>query len=72
QHASLGSGKIIMSGTNNAGPGGTYHELASTNLLLALTNWTVFTNGSFDAKGNFSITNTIGTNQQQFYILRVP
>jgi hypothetical protein len=72
QHASLSSGKFILSGTNNAGPGGTYHELTSTNVQLALTNWTVLTNGSFDAKGNFSITNAIGTNQRQFYLLRVP
>jgi hypothetical protein len=46
--------------------------LTSTNVQLALTNWTVLTNGSFDAKGNFSITNAIGTNQRQFYLLRVP
>jgi hypothetical protein len=72
QHASLGSGKIILSGTNNTGPGGTYHELTSTNLQLALTNWTVLTNGSFDPKGGFVITNAIGTNQRQFYRLLVP
>ena len=72
QHDLISGGHFIMSGTNNAGAGGTYHELTSTNLLSATTNWTVLTNGSFDAKGNFMITNSIRTNQQQFYMLRVP
>ena len=71
-HFSLSGGKFILSGTNNAGSGGTYHELTSTNLQLALTNWTVLTNGSFDAKGNFSITNAIGTNRGLFFMMRVP
>jgi hypothetical protein len=48
------SGQVIFGGTNNNGTGGTYtcHMLASTNLALSLTNWTVPTNGSFDASGN--------------------
>ena len=71
----VGSGQLIISGTNNAGAseaGGGYHVLTSTNLALALTNWTVLTNGSFDASGNFSSTNLLGTNSPAFYILRVP
>ncbi len=72
QHVAMSGGNIIISGTNNSGPGGTYHLLASTNLLLSRTNWTVLTNGSFDGNGNFLFTNAIGTNPQQFYILRVP
>jgi hypothetical protein len=72
QHDLISSGHFIMSGTNNAGPGGTYHVLTSTNLLLARTNWPVLTNGSFDSTGKFSFTNAIGTNPWQFYMLRVP
>jgi hypothetical protein len=72
QHAALSNGQIILSGTNNTGPGGTYHQLTSTNLQLALANWTVLTNGNFDAQGNFAITNAIGTNPSQFYMLRAP
>jgi hypothetical protein len=70
---SASGGNFIASGTNNTGPGGTYHVMVSTNLLLPRTNWTVSTNGSFDSNGNFSFTNTISiTNPEMFYILRVP
>jgi hypothetical protein len=65
-------GNFIMTGTNNLGPGGSYHVLASTNLLLPLMNWTVVTNGNFDSNGKFSVTNTVGTNSRLFYLLRVP
>jgi hypothetical protein len=72
QHTSLSGGNFIMSGTNNSGPGGTYHVLTSTNLLLARTNWTVLTNGNFDINGKFSFTNAIGTNLRRYYTLQVP
>jgi hypothetical protein len=65
-------GNFIMTGTNNLGPGGAYHVLVSTNLLLPLTNWTVLANGNFDSNGKFSFTNPVGTNSRQFYLLRVP
>ena len=71
----VGGGQVVISGTNNvgaSGAGGGYHVLTSTNLTLALMNWTVLTNGSFDASGNFASTNSVGTNSQQFYIIRVP
>ena len=66
-------GNFVASGTNNSGPGGTYHVMASTNLLVPMTNWTVLTNGSFDGSGNFIFTNVISnTNSMMFYRLRVP
>ena len=71
----ISGSQVIISGTNNvgsAGAGGGYHVLSSTNVALTLTNWTVLTNGSFDASGNFSSTNATGTTGAQFYILRVP
>jgi hypothetical protein len=68
---SLSGGNVVLSGTNNGGSG-TYHVLTSTNISLPLTNWAVLTNGSFNGGGNFSSTNTMGTNGQQFYILQVP
>lgn len=67
-----GGGQIVISGTNNNGAGGTYKVLSATNLTLPLTNWTLLTNGSFDANGNFFSTNSAGTNSQRFYILQVP
>ena len=73
QHVGHSGGSLVMSGTNNSGPGGTYHVLISTNLALPSTNWGVLTNGSFDAKGNFSVTNAIApANAQLFFRLRVP
>ena len=69
---SISGGQIVISGTNNNGPGGTYEVLTSTNVAVPLSNWAVLTNSSFDADGNFSSTNATGTNNQQFYILRVP
>lgn len=69
----VAGGNFIMSGTNDGGVGGTYHVLASTNLLLPLTNWTVLASNSFNSLGNFSFTNTISsTNAGKFYILREP
>jgi hypothetical protein len=72
QHVAENGGNFIMTGTNNLGPGGAYHVLASTNLLLPLTNWAVLANGNFDSNGKFSFTNPVGTNSRQFYLLRVP
>lgn len=64
-------GNIVINGTNNNGPGGTW-TLLGTNLLASpLTNWPVITNGTFDASGNISVTNPIGTDRE-FFILRVP
>ena len=72
QHVTLSGGNIILSGTNNGAPDGTYHVLTTTNLLLPQTNWTVLAGGSFDTAGRFWFTNAIATNTWQFYSLRVP
>jgi hypothetical protein len=63
---------IVITGTNNDGSGGTYHVLISTNLAAPLAGWTVLTNGTFSGSGNFSVTNAMGGNRQEFYILKVP
>ncbi|MBW8863957.1 MAG: hypothetical protein JF609_03355 [Verrucomicrobia bacterium] len=67
-----GGGQVIIGGTNNVGAGGTYTVLTATNLLTPLVNWLVLTNGNFDASGNFSSTNTAGTNSQRYFMLKVP
>jgi fibronectin-binding autotransporter adhesin len=68
----VSGGSVVISGTNNNGTApGTYHVLTSTNVTVPLTNWTVLTNGSFDANGNFSSTNA-PSGGQRFYILQVP
>jgi len=64
-------GNLILSGsggTNN----GPYHVLITTNLAMPLASWSVLTNGVFDASGNFSSTNALGTAKQQFYIIKQP
>ncbi len=72
QQFTTAGGNIVLNGTNNIGSRGTYHLLTSTNLLLPRTNWTVFTNGSFDSTGKFSITNPIGSGPGRFFLLEVP
>jgi hypothetical protein len=69
---SLNAGNLILSGANGTAyfP---YDVLASTNLALPLSNWTLITESSFDAYGNFSVTNTISPRSpRMFYILRAP
>ena len=65
-------GGFILSGiggTNN----GTYYVLATTNLLVPLTNWTHIATNQFDSPGGFIFTNTAQTNApQEFYILQMP
>lgn len=70
---SLSAGNVIITGTNNVGPGGTYHVLSSTNAAMPLSNWTTLTSGSFDNNGNFSSTNALNpANSRSFFILQVP
>jgi fibronectin-binding autotransporter adhesin len=64
-------GNLILNGsggTNN----GPYHVLTTTNLATPLPSWNVLTNGAFDASGNFSSTNAVGTAKQQFFIIKQP
>ncbi len=68
----VSGGNIIIHGQNNTGGSGTYHILTATNISVPLSNWVVLTSGSFDASGNFSSTNALGTNAHQFYIIQVP
>jgi hypothetical protein len=68
----LVGGNLTLSGTNGAASG-TYHLLTTTNLAVAVTNWTVLTNGSFDGSGNFSVTVPVNDgDHQQFYSIESP
>lgn len=70
---SISGGQLILSGSHNSDvTDGSYSILTSTNVAAPLTNWTLLNRGYFDASGNFSSTNPLGTNGQQFYILRLP
>ena len=67
----ISGGNLILSGTGgtNNGP---YHVLTSTNLATPLASWIILANGTFDASGNFSSTNAVGTAKQQFYVIKQP
>ena len=68
---SLSGTGLIISGTNGTA-GSSFAVLTSTNVALALTNWTPVVTNTFSG-GNFSVTNTVNPNAaQNFYILRVP
>lgn len=58
QPAAMGGNKFLFTGTSGAA-GWTYYVLASTNLSLPLSGWTVVATNSFDGAGNFSFTNAI-------------
>jgi autotransporter-associated beta strand protein len=67
----ISGGNLILSGSG--GPAnGTYHVLTTTNLAMPLASWDVLTNGTFDASGNFSSTNAVGSAQQQFFTIKQP
>jgi fibronectin-binding autotransporter adhesin len=59
--------KLSFSGTS----GQSYRVLFSTNLTLAVTNWTVLTNGTFGA-GSVAYTNGPATNRTVFYRIASP
>jgi autotransporter-associated beta strand protein len=65
-------GKLIFSGSNGV-PDWMYILLASTNLGLPLTNWSVISTSYFDGSGGFTMTNPAGTNNapQSFYLLKL-
>jgi hypothetical protein len=62
---------IVISGTNNNGTGaGNYAVLASTNISLPLSSWTALSTQAFNPDGTLSVTNSLGTESQRFYILQ--
>jgi len=66
---SLAGTNLVFSGTNGWA-NGNYELLTSTNVALALTNWTAIATNTFDSNGQFNLTNGINPDApQQFYIL---
>jgi hypothetical protein len=65
----IGGGGLQLSFSGTSGQ--TYSILASTNLFLPLTNWTVLTSGTFGA-GPATFTDTSATNQAGFYRIVSP
>jgi hypothetical protein len=66
----ISGGSLIFSGSGGMADG-TYYVLASTNIATPLTNWAILSTQSFGASGNFTITNTMNSNNTQcFYLLK--
>jgi len=63
------NGSFAFSFSGSAGSN--FRVLASTNLLLPLTNWWVLTNGVFGA-GSMNYTDATATNLQEFYRIVSP
>jgi hypothetical protein len=67
--AAAGAGHIIFSLTNGT-PGGTYHVLASTNLLLPLYSWNIAATNTADNTGRCTFTNAVKAGvSREFYAL---
>ncbi len=67
----LSGTNLVLNGTNGLA-GEQYDLMTSTNLAVALSNWTSVTSGTFSS-GNFSITNPLTSGSaRQFYIIRIP
>jgi autotransporter-associated beta strand protein len=62
----LSGSHLVLSGTNGI-PLGMYYLLTSTNVALPLVNWARVLTNTFDASGDFAITNTIGPSAPQSY-----
>jgi hypothetical protein len=66
------TGNIILGGTGGVATG-LYYVLASTNVALPLSQWTVIATNQFDSSGNFVFTNGMQTNvPETFFLLEVP
>ncbi len=69
--ALLNGTNVVISATNNFGPGGTYTLFGTNNLAAPLANWPVISSGSFDSTGQLFITNSVKLGPF-FYLLRQP
>ncbi len=69
--ASAGT-NLVVRGSGGL-PQGNYYVLATTNLAAPLAAWRNIATNQFDAGGNFSLTNALGSNSHQtFYRLQLP
>lgn len=68
----LVNGNLILSG-GGGNAGSQYYILASTNLMLPVSQWTPLTTNYFDGFGNFASTNALTPGSLQlFYLIKVP
>jgi autotransporter-associated beta strand protein len=71
-NSTVADGNLIFSGTGGAA-NGTYYVLTATNLSSPLIDWLPVQTNTFDASGNFTVTNTLDVNAPQvFYRIKQP
>jgi autotransporter-associated beta strand protein len=64
------SSGLVMSGTNGTA-NASFNVLSSTNVALPLNEWTTNASGTFDANGNFIVTNAVNSGlPAQFFRLQ--
>jgi autotransporter-associated beta strand protein len=68
---SMNGANLVMSGTNGYA-NGAFYLLSTTNVALPLSSWSRVLTNTFDASGNFSVTNQQSTNSQRYYMLQLP
>ncbi|HSU55970.1 MAG TPA: autotransporter-associated beta strand repeat-containing protein [Candidatus Dormibacteraeota bacterium] len=69
---SVSGGTVSFSGTSLY-PNRAYNVLASTNVALPLTSWTLVTTGQFDQNGVFNFSESVDPAvSQKFYNIQVP
>jgi hypothetical protein len=66
--ATVAGNNFIFNGSNGT-PDWTCYVLASTDLSLPQTNWTIISTNAFDDQGGFSFTNATLPNAREFYLL---
>ncbi len=67
----LSGTNLVVSGSNGIATGN-YYLLTSTNVGLALTNWTRIATNAFDGSGNFKFTNSVSPSvPQRFFLLQL-
>jgi fibronectin-binding autotransporter adhesin len=65
-------GNLVLSGTGGTA-NGTYYVLTTTNLTTPLANWVPLATNTYDASGDFNVTNAVNTGSpQQFYLIKQP
>ena len=67
----LNGGQLEINGSGGVA-NGTYYLLATTNLTQPLNLWQRLATNTFDAGGNFNLTNALGSGVQQFFRLQMP
>lgn len=60
-------GSFVLSGSGGT-PNWNYYLLGTTNLNIPMAQWTILATNSFDASGNFSVTNTLDLSSPQLFL----